>query len=175
MNKNLFCEKIFIKNWGTAAVIITESGLFRVLLPRKNDDDIKNVIENLSERYDICENNSACAEYSKFIRDYFAGSNPSNTLKIDMSEMTPFQKQVYKTCRQIPYGQVRSYWWIAVRIGNPYAMRSVGGAMAANPCPIVIPCHRVVRADNTLGGFSGGLDLKLSLLKHEGVDIDSFK
>jgi O-6-methylguanine DNA methyltransferase len=100
------------------------------------------------------------------LREYFAGSRNRFTVPLALSG-TDFQKHVWRAARQIPHGQTRSYWWVAVRAGNPRAMRAVGGAMRANPIPIFIPCHRVVRQDGGLGGFSAGLEWKRQLLALE--------
>lgn len=104
--------------------------------------------------------------------EYFAGERK----KFDVPQApagTDFQKQVWKATRQIPYGQTRSYWWVAVRMGNPYAMRAVGSALGANPIGIIMPCHRVLRADGGLGGFASGLEWKKLLLAHECEDFAS--
>lgn len=85
---------------------------------------------------------------------------------------TPFQQAVWKAAVQIPWGQTRSYWWIAVRMGDPLKARAVGGALGANPLPVFIPCHRVLRQDGGLGGFSGGLDWKEALLRLECAGAD---
>lgn len=79
---------------------------------------------------------------------------------------TEFQKQVWKAMQEIPFGETRTYKWIAEKIGRPNAVRAVGNACGANPIPLVIPCHRVV-AQNGLGGFSGGLHIKKKLLTME--------
>ena len=79
---------------------------------------------------------------------------------------SPFEKRVWKTVSQIPYGETRSYSWVAQRIGQPKAFRAVGRALAANPLPLFVPCHRIV-ASRGLGGFSGGLFLKAYLLRLE--------
>lgn len=86
-----------------------------------------------------------------------------------MKKYTPFQQEVWKACMSIPEGQTRSYRWIAERIGRPGAVRAVGSALGKNPFAPVVPCHRVIKADGTLGGFSapGGLKAKLALLKKE--------
>ena len=84
-----------------------------------------------------------------------------------MDELTAFQKKVYSAVKKIPKGQVRSYSWVARRIGSPKAARAVGNALNKNPFPVIIPCHRVV-AKNSLGGFSRGLKAKLRLLRSEG-------
>ncbi|MDO8494884.1 MAG: MGMT family protein [Deltaproteobacteria bacterium] len=82
---------------------------------------------------------------------------------------TPFQQKVWRACQTIPRGEVRSYQWIAKKIGHPKAVRAVGTALAKNPTPIIVPCHRVIRSDGKLGGFSapGGLKRKKELLAQE--------
>jgi len=74
---------------------------------------------------------------------------------------------VWAVDRRIPYGETRSYGWIAQQIEKPHAARAVGGALAANPIPIIIPCHRVVRQDGSLGGYGGGIQMKADLLALE--------
>ncbi|GAB6166326.1 hypothetical protein JCM19992_23260 [Thermostilla marina] len=82
---------------------------------------------------------------------------------------TPFRRRVWEACRAIPFGRVRTYGELACRIGRPHAARAVGAALAANPLPLVVPCHRVIRGDGALGGFSapGGIELKSWLLAFE--------
>jgi len=83
--------------------------------------------------------------------------------------MTKFQEKVYKAVLKIPYGQVRSYKWVACKIGRPGAARAVGQALNKNPYIGIIPCHRVVASDGSLGGFSKGVKAKKSMLKKEGI------
>ena len=82
---------------------------------------------------------------------------------------TPFQLRVWQELRRIPWGQTISYGELARRVGNPKASRAVGQANAVNPIPLIIPCHRVIAADGSLGGYSSGLDRKRWLLRHEGA------
>jgi methylated-DNA-[protein]-cysteine S-methyltransferase len=82
---------------------------------------------------------------------------------------TPFQLRVWQELRRIPYGRAISYGELARRVGRPQASRAVGQANAVNPIPLIIPCHRVIAADGSLGGYSSGLDRKRWLLRHEGV------
>lgn len=84
--------------------------------------------------------------------------------------LTPFQRAVYRAVLAIPPGEVRSYAWVARRAGRPRAARAAGNALRANPYTIVIPCHRVVRSDGALGGYSKGCRRKRLLLAAEGVD-----
>lgn len=82
---------------------------------------------------------------------------------------TPFQQAVWQTTRGIPYGEVRSYSWVANQIGNPKAVRAVAQALAANPLLLFVPCHRVVRSNGDLGGFGCGVNIKMQLLALEGI------
>src|SRR3990167_4189375 len=85
-----------------------------------------------------------------------------------LNNITPFEQDVYMAALSIPFGQTRSYKWIAKKIGKPNASRAVGQALKKNPLPLLIPCHRVVSSNpGSLGGFSLGLDLKKKLLNIE--------
>lgn len=101
------------------------------------------------------------------VADYFAGKRVTFDCDLDLSTYTDFQRAVWRKCREIPFGETRTYGWIADEIGCPSGMRAVGQGMAANPVPIIVPCHRVVRADGGLGGFSSGLRWKVRLLEME--------
>ena len=81
-----------------------------------------------------------------------------------------FEKKVYKIVSAIPRGRVRSYKWVAARAGEPRASRAVGNALNKNPYPIAIPCHRVVKSDGSIGGYSRGAGMKKRLLESEGID-----
>jgi len=99
-----------------------------------------------------------------------AGREPKKLPPLDMAG-TEFQKSVWNALRKISPGKTKSYGEIARTIGRPKAVRAVGGACGANPVPVLVPCHRVLAANKKLGGFSGGLDWKRSLLKREGVKL----
>lgn len=92
---------------------------------------------------------------------------------LDLEGTTEFRRRVWQRLREIPRGRVVSYGELARELGGGSgAARAVGGAVGSNPLPIVIPCHRVVRADGGLGGFGGGLPRKAALLRLEGVDVE---
>lgn len=92
---------------------------------------------------------------------------------LDLSTVTEFQRSVLEQTRRIPRGEVRSYGWIAREIGHPRAVRAVGSALARNPLPFVIPCHRVIHGDGDLGNYSGGgPGTKARVLAYEGVDLE---
>ncbi len=92
-------------------------------------------------------------------------------LPVDFRSVTAFRRQVLEVTARIPRGQVRSYAWLARQVGNEGASRAVGSTMASNPVPLIIPCHRVMRADGSIGKYSlGGPHQKRQLLTHEGTD-----
>jgi O-6-methylguanine DNA methyltransferase len=105
------------------------------------------------------------------LKNVLAGRSPREFPPLDLSNGTTFQRKVWNTLRKIARGQTKSYGEIARAIGRPGAVRAVGGACGANPIPVLIPCHRVLAANKKLGGFSGGLDWKRTLLAREGVKL----
>jgi len=100
------------------------------------------------------------------LKSYFAGKRVEFPDELDLSSATNFQRQVWRITKLIPYGETRSYGWIARRLGKRGA-RAVGQALARNPLTVIIPCHRVVAGDGKLGGYSGGVGMKKSLLRLE--------
>jgi methylated-DNA-[protein]-cysteine S-methyltransferase len=111
-------------------------------------------------------------DMAKQVLDHLTGRQRFSG-RIDLSRLTPFQQRVLRKIRTIPTGEVRSYQWVAKEIGAERAARAVGTALAKNPIPILIPCHRVVRSDGRLGEYSGGgPSVKAKLLAFEGVDLE---
>jgi len=107
------------------------------------------------------------------LRRYFAGDAVDlRGYPVDLSELPPFFRRALLAACSIPYGQTKSYGWVAARAGSPTAARAAGQAMARNPIPLVIPCHRVLGAAGALTGFGGGLATKRALLELEGVACD---
>ena len=111
------------------------------------------------------------AAASKALRLALAGRPPKRLPPIDLSRGTDFQRRVWRTLRKIARGRTWSYAQVAQAIGNPKAVRAVGGACGANPIPVFVPCHRVLAANSGLGGFSGGLNWKRALLNREGIRL----
>ena len=117
---------------------------------------------------------SAMPKLVNAVRRYFNGWRTSfDDFAVDLSSGTAFQQRVRSLTRRIPYGQVRSYGWIGLEMGRPEATRAIGGALAANPVPLLIPCHRVVQEDGFLGGFSaeGGIEMKAAMLELERIPM----
>jgi len=105
------------------------------------------------------------------IREYLAGERTFFCVPLDLGRVPAFERAALDVANRIPYGEVRSYRWIAEALGHPDAARAVGGAMAGNPVPILLPCHRVVRTDGGLGGYSFGLVRKEALLALERATV----
>jgi methylated-DNA-[protein]-cysteine S-methyltransferase len=100
---------------------------------------------------------------------YFAGDRLTFDLAVDLSDVSGFHERVLRAAVRIPVGEVLTYTEIAAKAGNPRASRAAGNALHNNPVAIIVPCHRIVRSDGSLGGYGGGLHVKEYLLKHEGV------
>jgi methylated-DNA-[protein]-cysteine S-methyltransferase len=101
------------------------------------------------------------------LQQYAAGKPVRWKLSIDLSSGTTFQQRVWRVLTTIPHGETRSYGWVAKKVGNPRASRAVGAACGANLVPVIIPCHRVIAGDGSIGGFGGGLPMKRRLLALE--------
>ncbi len=102
--------------------------------------------------------------------EYFAGLRTKFTVKVDFGEVTDFRRSVLEQIAAIPFGQTKSYATVAAAAGNPKAVRAAGTSTGSNPVPIIVPCHRVIRADGAIGKFSGGVGIKERLLAHESTE-----
>jgi O-6-methylguanine DNA methyltransferase len=107
-------------------------------------------------------------QVARELREYFHGKRRQFTVPLDLHG-TEFQRKCWKTLQKIPYGQTKTYADIARAVGVPQGFRAVGMANHDNPVPIIVPCHRVLASDGTLGGYGGGLDVKRKLLELEGA------
>jgi methylated-DNA-[protein]-cysteine S-methyltransferase len=105
------------------------------------------------------------------LHQYAAGQTVRWKVPVDLSSGTEFQQKVWRVLRTIPRGETRSYGWVAQKVGKPKASRAVGAACGANPVPVIVPCHRVIAGDGSIGGFGGGLPMKRRLLRSEGLDF----
>ena len=103
----------------------------------------------------------------KELEEYFSAGRREFTMGTSFLEGTEFEKEVWQTLREVPYGETRTYKWLAEKIGKPHAFRAVGNALGKNPIPIIYPCHRIIESDGSLGGYSSGIDIKRRLLEIE--------
>jgi methylated-DNA-[protein]-cysteine S-methyltransferase len=163
----MYKYSIFETALGYMGAVSSAKGLHMIILPKKNEKEVKRVLE---EHYtaDLMRDEKALSRLVSEIKDYLLGGKKNIKVNVDASGATHFEIKVWDATYGIPYGEVRSYDWIANQIGAKGKGRAVGQALKRNRLPIVIPCHRVVKKSGDLGGFSGGVELKRKLLKIEG-------
>ncbi len=162
---------------GTILTAATEAGLcmLRFLQPDAPEKDPESQgpvvlpASFLTNPRFIWDSNPVLERAQECISAYFDGTSIHLDVPVDFLTGTPFQKEVWRALREIPYGETRSYGQIAARIGRPKAARAVGRACGKNPVALVVPCHRVIASDGSLGGFSSGLAIKKALLEREGA------
>ena len=160
---------IFESPWGWMGISETDKGIDTIALPKESKRAIESSLHQPSKK-SLDQGGSVQLEAARNqLLDYLAGKRETFDLPLDLSQGTSFQRQVWRTLLRVPYGKLRSYQWVALRVGGPSYARAVGNAVGANPLPIVIPCHRIVAQDASLGGFSGGLPTKRKLLTLEGT------
>jgi len=139
--------------------------LIQVLLP-----DSEYISTNNEQLVDGSSDDPCFKDTLDFLEQYFK-CEPVNWQGKPIPDASSFYMNVWKSLVEVPFGETISYGELAKRAGSPRAARAVGAAMARNPIPILVPCHRVITSSGKLGGFGGGLDMKRWLLRHEGIDI----
>ena len=158
---------------GCGAVVASDRGLVEVLLPvPRAAEQMTTLIARL---HPLASTESKLTrEAAVLLERYFSGERINFDVSLDLDGCTGFQRTVYAVVRQIPYGVVKTYGDVAADIKRPKSSRGIGAAMARNPMPIVIPCHRVIGSDGRLTGYSGpgGVGMKHDLLRMEGVPFD---
>ncbi|HEX3427136.1 MAG TPA: methylated-DNA--[protein]-cysteine S-methyltransferase [Acidimicrobiales bacterium] len=153
---------------GELLLAATRKGLVRVAYANEDHDRVLHRLgETLGWRMLRAPDRLAVA--AREIDEYFARQRQSFDLEVDLSLSHGFRRLVQTHLPEIGYGQTRSYQQVAQLVGNPRAVRAVGTACATNPLPIVVPCHRVLRSDGSLGGYIGGLEAKTALLNLEAA------
>ena len=173
--------------WGWMGIAAAAGGVCKIVLPRAS----RHAVEKELPGHDSRLNNEPVArgtwrgargrkhggsvskrtlqQAQQQLAAYLIGRRRELDFAVDLSEGTAFQRRVWRVIRRIPYGRVRSYKWVASRVGGAHYARAVGHALGANPVPIIVPCHRVVAHDASLGGFTGGVQIKRRLLELEGT------
>ena len=148
---------------GELYVAVTPKGLARVAFASEDRDE---VVAELGERLSprILESKRATDEVRRELEEYFQGRRRRFEVPVDRRLIRGIARDVLRATSRIPFGRTSTYAEIADRIGRPRAARAVGNALGSNPIPIVIPCHRVLRAGGALGGYGGGVERKRFLL-----------
>jgi O-6-methylguanine DNA methyltransferase len=155
---------------GDVLIAATSEGLCAVLFVKSAGGALEKRLAAMFPGEPIRRDRRRLGRFRNEIEEYFAGKRSRFTMPIDLSAVrSPFQRKVLRKLRALPLGRVTTYGSLAARSGSPGAARAVGTAMSKNPVSVVIPCHRVVGAAGSLGGYGGGLSKKRTLLLHEGV------
>ncbi len=156
---------IFSTKTGWVGILSSSKGIRRTTLPQPSVQDARHLLGKPLDYAELAP--KLFQDLIERFQAYFSGDKTDFPDEFDLSGATAFQRQVWEVTRLIPYGNTKSYKWVAEQIGKPEASRAVGQALAKNPLPILIPCHRVVNTNGRLGGFSGGLGMKRQLLNLE--------
>ncbi|CAN5424780.1 methylated-DNA--[protein]-cysteine S-methyltransferase [soil metagenome] len=153
---------------GALLLAATERGLVRVAFATEDHDAVlASIAARISPR--ILRAPARLDDAARQLDEYFEGRRHAFDLPLDLSLSTGFRRTVLARLREIEYGHTASYAAVAVAAGSPRAVRAVGSACATNPLPVVVPCHRVVRSDGTIGQYLGGTDAKRALLRLEAA------
>lgn len=164
----MYCSH-FMTRFGSGSVYATAQGVVKVELPDVSRSEIATDREQPG-----FEPSELTARAAGMLQRYFNGEQVDfSNIPVDLDGLPPFRQKILAVIREIPYGQTSTYGQVARECGSPSAARAAGGALASNPVPIIIPCHRVVAADGRLTGFSapGGERSKMALLHMEGVEF----
>jgi methylated-DNA-[protein]-cysteine S-methyltransferase len=153
---------------GPLVVAATPKGLVRVSYSEFRGDD--DVLEDLARRVSprVLEAPARLDGVRRELDEYFEGRRERFDTPIDWTYLAGFTREVLRATAKIPFGDVSTYAGVAEAAGSPRAVRAAGNALGANPMPVVVPCHRVLRTGGALGGYTGGLERKEFLLRLEG-------
>ncbi len=152
---------------GDLYIAVSDEGICEIAFGRRG---IERFLTTLERRgYQPVSDQEAIDEASQQLREYFSGRRHIFDVPVDLSGVTPFTQDVLRAAAEVPFGQLVTYTDIARSIGRPRATRAVGNALGRNPVPVIVPCHRIVRSDRSIGGYTGGLDIKERLLTIEGT------
>lgn len=153
---------------GKILVGATDKGLCKLDFGFKGEEEFLLWIDKKFCGYHIVRDDNYMEKYILQLSEYFRGKRREFDLSLDLLG-TEFQVKVWKQLMNVKYGTTATYKDIAIMINSPKAVRAVGGANNKNPIPIILPCHRIIGSNGSLVGYGGGLDIKRTLLKLEGV------
>ncbi len=155
----------FNTDMGWVGILASAKGLLDTTLPQRSAQEAHQLLgESINQ---ASWSPRLFDDLMERLKVYFSGGKAAFPDELDLSGATPFQREVWEATRLIPYGETRSYLWVAEQIKKPGAARAVGQALGRNPLAIIVPCHRVVASDGGLGGFGGGVEMKQDLLHLE--------
>ncbi len=163
--KKVYWSNMTVGKWSMYSAA-TEKGICYIGTPNAPFEELERWVKKQIQHAELIECAANFKECEEALRQYDRGERRSFTIPLDLYG-TDFQRKVWKALQRIPYGETFSYIKIAEEIQNPRAVRAVGGAIGANPVPIIVPCHRVITKDGKLGGFRAGVTMKETLLELE--------
>lgn len=149
--------------FGAVKVTVTQKGVQCLEFPENSFAAYKKTLTSGAKT----TSNKIEKLFTKQIKDYFSGKKVAFTVPVDLDGLTPFEKRVLKELSNVPYGQVITYKELALKVGGEKYAHAVGNALGRNPVPVILPCHRVIKSDKSLGGFSSGITWKRILLAIE--------
>lgn len=161
---------VFQTRIGWIGVAWTARGIVALELPRRSRADVLKDLQNQIPDGIVA---NAPVEMKKELLEYAQGRRRVFDLPLDWALVKPFQRLVLIAANKIPFGETRTYGWVAKQIGKPRAARAVGRALATNPIPLILPCHRVIGSNGSLTGYGGGLPLKRKLLEMESALVNA--
>ncbi len=159
---------------GVFGFVARDSKLVATYLPQSR----RAILCLIRERFvDVIEDGSFLPRFQRAVVSYYAGERVGFVVPVELGELPPYRRIVLEACRKVPYGTTASYADLARATNNPNASRAVGSSMANNPLPLVVPCHRILCSDGTVGGFSSplGVQQKLQMLQLEGVAVEGMR
>ncbi len=165
----VYCTS-FDSKIGPIYVASTDNGICKVSIPKESKKDFFHWLADHFDDDEVVENKSHNKDIIDQLARYFNGKLAKFSVPLDQIG-SPFQQRVWKELVKIPYGSTITYKQLARRVGVPRGFRAVGRANGSNPLPIIIPCHRVISHDGSLGGYSSGIKTKEFLLRLEGAII----
>lgn len=153
---------------GELLVAVSPNGLVRIAFQSEGHEAVVQALaDSVSPR--VLESRAMVGPVLRQLDEYFGGHRKGFEIELDLGAIRGFRRAVLDHLRHIEYGSTQSYAQVATSVGSPTAVRAVGTACGANPIPVVVPCHRVLRSDGTIGGYLGGLEAKQILLALEGA------
>lgn len=156
MAEDIYKYTIFLTTWGWAGFVFDRKGLRIFVLPEKRKEDVLFRIRKELKCNNLFEDSRGWESLIKKGKEYFTGKKVDfMDCRLNLDNFTNFQKEILQTVKEIPYSEIMSYKEAAEAAGYPRAYRAVGNTMRNNPLPLIIPCHRVIKSDGSLGGFSG--------------------
>ena len=160
---------------GEVLIVTTGEGVVTLHpLRGRLDDELERLAHRLGGIPERTDDDPVAAAAGRQLDEYFAGDRQDFDVDLDWRLVRGFTRAALEAVRKIPYGETAGYGEVAAHAGSPRASRAVGTAMATNPIPIVVPCHRVLRTGGNLGGYGGGLETKVKLLALESGEAQLF-